>query len=676
MEESIILAVEIDTKKALTQIDLLAQSVDEAKKNQEELNKQFKEGKISIDEYNQGTKENTKAIKSAETATKGLTSAVKAEENSITALSQKNKELIKERNSINTQTVEGANKIREINKQIDDNNQKIKENVSGLEKQRLNIGNYSSALEGIGGSLKSVVPGLGGMSNGIMGITAGAKAFTATPFGATLQIIAGLLSVLIEAFKGSEEGQRNLNKVTQVTTALFGALGDLLRDLGGLLIDAFKNPKQALMDLADFVRDNLVNRFKAFGVILEGIINLDFKQVANGVLQFGSGVENVIGKIENVGKAVTDVANKALEQGNKVAKLQAEIEDLEDEANLRRAQNDVKVAKLREDAIKQEGDAKRKTIEEAIALEKQSADFSINIAQKKVELAQAELAIATNKKEATDNLEDAEVALAQAQAVRYQATLKFEKQLEALNDEARKKAELDAQYTEEAIEARQDAELAALSNQLDAENEAIQEAAYKNAVDQLEIDAQLKKDLDAQQKAFDFQAQQDREKEREKQKKDDLALANFKKQVLFDGLDLVKQIAGENSKIGKAAALTQIAYETGQAIAGLTKNSEVNPANSVTFGGAGALQFISGLIRIASNIAKAKSILESGGSASIGSSGSTGRSGVTATQATTNPINERFSLANTNQGMTVVASWKEATEVRNRVEFKESLITV
>lgn len=674
-DETIILAVDIETREAQSQLDLLNKAIEDGKKKQESLNQQFKEGQITLEEYNKASRENTKEIKANETATKNLTTAVQAESKSISALSAENRELVKQRNLISTATEDGRNKIRELNRQIDLNNIAIKENVSGLEKQRLNIGNYASALQGVGGSLKGIVPGLGGMTNGIMGITAGAKAFTATPFGATLQVIAGLLTVLIEAFKGSEEGQRNLNKVTQVTTALFGALGDIVRQIGGFLIDAFKNPKQAMMDLVDFLRDNLVNRFKAFGVIIEGIKNLDFKQVTNGALQLGSGIENVIGKVQNVGKRIIEISNQALEQGNKVAELQAQIEDLEDEANLRRAQNDIKVAKLREDAIKQEGDAKRKSIEQAIALEKQSADFSINIAQKKVQLAQAELAIATNKKEATDNLEEAEVNLARAQAERYQATLRFEKQLEALNDQARKKAELDAQFTQEAIEARQDAELAALSNQLDAENQAKEEAAYKNAVTQLEIDSQLKKDLEAQQKTFDFQRDQDAQRESQKQIAYEQSIANARRQALFETLGIIQSISKEGSAISKAAALAEVAYSTGEAIANLTsKTVDGTPL--------GVLRYALGLARILANISKAKQIINSGNVTSVSSETSrnlpasvTAR-GVTEARGTTNQIDQQFLISNAFRNMPpIVASWKEATEVGNKVRFKEALTT-
>jgi len=70
-------------------------------------------------------------------------------------------------------------------------------------------------------------------------------------------------------------------------------------------------------------------------------------------------------------------------------------------------------------------------------------------------------------------------------------------------------------------------------------------------------------------------------------------------------------LAGKQTKIGKALALASIGIDTAMAIGSLTKNSEANPSNSVTFGGAGALQFAIGLVRIIANIKKAKDILSS-----------------------------------------------------------------
>lgn len=669
-DESIILAVELDTKKALTQFDLLAQSIEDAKKRQDELNQQFKEGAITTEEYNKATKENTKEIKAAETATKNLTTAITAEKGSISALSAENKELIKQRNAISTSTQEGRDKIAQLNNKINENNELIKQNVSGLEQQRLNVGNYRKSLEGISVSLQSVVPGLGGMTNGLSGITAGAKAFTATPFGATLQVIAGLLTVLIEAFKGSEEGQRNLNKVTQVTTALFGALGDLVRQLGGFLIDAFKNPKQSLIDLSEFLKNNLINRFKAFGVILEGIINLDFKKTTNGVLQLGSGVENTIEKIQNVGKAVTDVANKALEQGNKVAQLQAEIEDLEDEANLRRAQNDLKVAKLRERSIKEEGETRKKTIDEAIALEQQSADFSIKIAQKKFELAQFELAIATDKKAAQDKLEEAEVNLTRAQTERYQATLKFQKESERFNEQAIKDREKQIEFlnTIKKQEEKDAEDMDAFFKQLSDDADKRLDLAIQTGLKELEIERENNAEFEKQNKAHQFQLTQDAEAAKKQQLIDDEKYRQLTLKGIAEGLNSARQLFNENTIAYKTATLAQALMDTYASVARALKEYPF-PLNGVVAG----LNLAAGL----KAVNEIKKTFKGGDiSTSSSLSLSTSGSGVTATRATTNPMNERFNLANSNQGMSVVASWQEATTVRNRVEFKEALTTV
>jgi hypothetical protein len=73
----------------------------------------------------------------------------------------------------------------------------------------------------------------------------------------------------------------------------------------------------------------------------------------------------------------------------------------------------------------------------------------------------------------------------------------------------------------------------------------------------------------------------------------------------------LSELAGKQTKIGKALALASIGIDTAMAIGSLTKNSEANPSNSVTFGGAGALQFAIGLVRIIANIKKAKDILSS-----------------------------------------------------------------
>ena len=71
-------------------------------------------------------------------------------------------------------------------------------------------------------------------------------------------------------------------------------------------------------------------------------------------------------------------------------------------------------------------------------------------------------------------------------------------------------------------------------------------------------------------------------------------------------------------KFNKANALIQIGIDTGKAISSLVAASNANPLNAPTAGAAGIAQFATGIIQIATNIAKAKQILTSGGTPTSG----------------------------------------------------------
>lgn len=78
------------------------------------------------------------------------------------------------------------------------------------------------------------------------------------------------------------------------------------------------------------------------------------------------------------------------------------------------------------------------------------------------------------------------------------------------------------------------------------------------------------------------------------------------------------------AQFNKASALVQIGIDTALAISSLVKMSQANALNAVTGGGAGIAQFASGIIQIATNIAKAKQLLSSSGAALPTGGGDTG----------------------------------------------------
>ena len=76
-----------------------------------------------------------------------------------------------------------------------------------------------------------------------------------------------------------------------------------------------------------------------------------------------------------------------------------------------------------------------------------------------------------------------------------------------------------------------------------------------------------------------------------------------------DAIGQLQQLAEGNTAAQKSLALFQVGLDTAKAVSALTANSEANPANAVTFGTAGILQFATGILRIFANIAQAKNII-------------------------------------------------------------------
>ena len=171
--------------------------------------------------------------------------------------------------------------------------------------------------------------------------------------------------------------------------------------------------------------------------------------------------------------------------------------------------------------------------------------------------------------------EDAKRAKTKSDAA---AALYFE--ITATEDQ-KKIAELNAKYAEE--------QALANGNQVILQELQTQHEA---ALTQIEKDASLKRIADAA-------AERDAK----------LTLANdITKGITEIGGMLIKD-QEKLAKFNKASALVQIGIDTAKAISALVAASQSNALNGVTAGAAGIAQFASGIIQIATNIAKAKQLL-------------------------------------------------------------------
>jgi hypothetical protein len=361
MAEIKIAELNIDVSALIKSTSEVKKSLDDLKKEQKELqdqgqqnSEQFVKNAASLrilgSEYNSGIKAiagYTTATADQENRTQLLSLALQGEVTSIAEARESNKLLTKLRNEANATTAEGQEEIRRLNNALDANNEFIKENADAYLQQKINIGNYSGAIKealdnlnplnggltgfiqrsqeagGVGNLLKT---SLSGVSQGILGATKASLAFIATPIGAVIAVIGLALGALYNYLKSTQSGIDAVTAVTRPLQAIFTALSTLVSALGKGLVEAFSNPKKVLADLADFVKQNLINRFTAFAEILDGIISLDFKKVTNGVLQAGTGVENLTDKLQAGAQATGKFLDDAIKKGQEIDRLTKEIE--------------------------------------------------------------------------------------------------------------------------------------------------------------------------------------------------------------------------------------------------------------------------------------------------------------------------------------------------------------
>jgi len=155
--DKILLEVDIDDKdvtSAITEIQKATEAINQLKTANKELAEQGKTNSAQFIKNNEDIKTLNKTVGDNSRVVQANNQLQKAAKDSIDSLRAANSLLLKEKNSLSTTDEASKKRIAEINALYDKNNKTIAENSSQTEKQKFNIGNYKSALDGL-------VPGLG-----------------------------------------------------------------------------------------------------------------------------------------------------------------------------------------------------------------------------------------------------------------------------------------------------------------------------------------------------------------------------------------------------------------------------------------------------------------------------------------------------------------------------------
>jgi len=421
--------------------------------------------------------------------------------------------------------------------------------AKGAEKNLQTVG---VGLKGIQDGAKAAGKSLFSLNNIFKGVGA-AKAFDA------------ILNVLKETFMSN---QQVVDTLSTATTALKIAFNDLFEFLAGGLTN-IKSFGQAIVDsIKDPILDS-IKAIKFFGEAALRVLSLDFAGAAAAAGQaqvyFNEAVEGGKLVLEELTDAVSDYVQETTNEAKSIT-------DLNNARQLSIAQNNIiKEQKDREaEQLRQVRDEERNTIDERIIANNELGEVLEE--QARLMLANNDIAIAAAQAQVNinDTIEN-QVALLEAQGEREAILAQIEgfRSEQKANDLALDRERLELQQTT----AQGELEVQNILAQGQAElidNEVLRLEKQKEiALQEQELTRQVLEDkkssykegtqafIDAQNELNTFNAES-----AVTQQKLDKEIADAKVSAITGALGSLASLVGENSKFGKAIAITQAIIDT------------------------------------------------------------------------------------------------------------------
>jgi hypothetical protein len=441
----------------------------------------------------------------------------------------------------------------------------------------------------------------------------------------------GIVTVIVAAFNklkdiflSNQSVADGFGKVMLTVEIVMRKLIELALPLGEALFDAFNNPKQAISDFVDGIKNRATAAVRylaeiagSAGKIIEGVVTFDWAQVAEGVGELGvkyeeakEAVTGVVDSFKEGVKSFVETTKEAYNQADAIINLRNELIKLEAQQKLVQ----MTYQKEAEDQ-RQIRDDVRKTLAERIEandklgkiLEEQSEAERV-IFQKRLDLANAELSINKTSIEA-----QAAVAAAKGELADLDERINGQKSEQLTNQAALEKELFDIQQ-ELAKVGRSDRELELL--ELEQHYAALAEQARLAGDTETDIEGAKGEALAKLRKKF-----RDEDLKKEKELRD--AKVKLQESYLtatggvLNSINQLVEASGNQSKeavaLQKTLAIAQIAIDTAKAIVGA-----IAQAQSVPYPG-NLVAIATGVAAVVAGIASAVSTLNSanvpGGSA-------------------------------------------------------------
>tara|TARA_R110000850_G_scaffold6350_2_gene24912 strand:- start:7405 stop:9231 length:1827 start_codon:yes stop_codon:yes gene_type:complete len=476
-------------------------------------------------------------------------------------------------------TVEVEVKNKAAKKEIENLNKSVEKLDDSIKDTNETSSELGGTLDGVSGG---AVSGFAAMKASMKGVIGSFKTMRGAIIATGLGALIIAITAIHAAFTTSEEGQNKWAKAMSYISVITGNFMDIISDLGMALIDIFVNPveslknfgtsiKEFVMDKVDKLIDGVGLLGSAFGKLFDGDFAGAFNDAADGMISInrainpvviaGEALANGLIKTVNATKDLINETNKELILAGKIADMRAKADKSERDLIVDRATANRDRAALLEKAVNKELYTSSQRIEflkEAGKIEEDITNKEIAAAKLRYDARVIENGLAKSTKADLDEEATLKAKLIELETAKLLKAKEVTSQLQALGAEVKMQADAELAITQ----AKEDG--------IDAINKAFKEKRKdeeaETYLEKLDLEEERKiAELDAfgatqeqKQDILDFyagkrKAHEVEEGEKSKQLEKDVAAAKLN--IAKQGLQLIMAVAGNGSKVGKAAAV-------------------------------------------------------------------------------------------------------------------------
>ena len=725
-DQEVLIEIKVDTDKAKQDVTTLTKAIEGNKNATKELETENKRlaqsGKQNSQQYRQNAEAialNKNELSQLNSQRKRAISTAQAQKGSLQGLRN---ELAKLTSARNNDQVVGSKAFNQSNRDIAQLNKQIKASEQAGGDFRRNVGNYSSATDGLTKSVSAVSPAIGGMATQLVSATRAAIAFIATPIGAVLAAVAAVIGTVVAYFQRTEEGGNKLAVAMAYVTSYFESFMDVLSIVGGFIVTYLINNFNLVVNTVKIMALSVKTAFLAIDVAIQKITGTSeeyaeaqkaLSENNQKIIDLGkenlkivnetidAGAEAIKQTKEEIALAIIKAAQSAALQDQENKLIITKREQLTQNAELNRqifeglkiAKDETKSFAERTKGLNEASEAEQKRADNLLAIAKQEAQIAID----------RDNQFDSNADDLQKRAEaEAKVIEAQTASLRVQTKIQASKitlinQEKSANNAARKEKEAAAakevKDAEDLLTRTRESQhnLTIAKKEAAAEEiEGAQEKAFAlTEIEKLKLAEQLNDEtlLTADIELLKFESgeriaqfrenaalqEQDRrdkaiadtEKNAKKEEQLQKQVAQQKINLLNSGFALAKAVAGDNEKLQKGIAIAQAVTNTAlgitKAFATLPYPAAIPAAASIAITGAAQLATIA-------------SQSSDGGGGSITAPTGTSVTGETQT-VDTNQIDQaadqQQALENAIANLGLTVSVTEINDVQNSVSVSE-----